>query len=73
MKRMRFNPAFERRKTLQGLEVVECLKVVSSVVPEQFLTDRNACIHRIVNLVVAEDKQLSAPMLYSRTIDIHIQ
>ena len=48
---------------LGGLEGVECLKVATALVPEQFVTDRSVYVHRIVSSVLPSSMQLSSSKL----------
>lgn len=48
---------------LGGLEGVECLKVASKLVPEEFVAEKSTYVGRIVNSNLPADKQLSVSTL----------
>ena len=48
---------------LGGLEGVECLKVASGLVPEEFVAEKSTYVGRIVNSILPADKQLSVSTL----------
>ena len=48
---------------LGGLEGVECLKVATGLVPDEFMAEKSTYVGRIVNSVLPADKQLSIPTL----------
>ena len=50
---------------LGGLEGVECLKVATGLVPDEFMAEKSTYVGRIVNSVLPADKQLSIPTFSS--------